>query len=124
MTRTGFYGRKDKPHNYYRTGIATNDFRLAMEGTGWLTVTQLVGMMSDKIPPEAKSRYMELHNGRKPIDFSVPIEVRISAGCRDLIRTRLQNLIWRKKVEKHGRGKDATYRWIESEVRPAKKDKA
>lgn len=123
MSKTGFYSKKDKPQNYYRSGIVTNDFRLAMEGSGWLTLTQLVGIMSDKIPPEAKARYAQLHNNGK-IKTGRPLSNIVAGGCRDIIRSKMQNLIWRKKVERHGSGNDAKYRWIESEDTTARQDTA
>jgi hypothetical protein len=122
MARIHFYNKKDKPQNYYRTSVTTDDFRLAMDGNGWLTITQICGLLGAKIPPTAAVRMTQLHAGGKmrPIDMSLLV----ASGRRDVVRTRMQNLIWRGKVEKHGSGKEAKYRWIDSENNSARQDQA
>jgi len=115
-----FRRRMDKPGNYYRSGLSKDDIRRAMQGKGWMTVTQVVGVVGDTIPPEAKARAAELHNPRG----AASLQARIANGCRDLVRNRLMRLRYEGSVERLGGGKDAKYRWVESKDNSAGQDKA
>lgn len=110
--------------NYYRSGLSANDFRVAMSGSGWVSLTQIVGMLSDKIPPEAKARQYELRVSSKQPANNHTLERRLAIGCRKLIDLRLWTLVGDGHIEKKGKGTDAKYRWIESKDDTAQKDKA
>lgn len=117
--RKGWYSRGDNPPNYYRSGLSADDVRRAMEGSGWLSLTQVSAIVSDKISPEAKARYANMHatNGKVTATHhrALPLDVRIATGCRDLVRSKLTNLMAHGKVERDGKGKHCKYRWIETE---------
>lgn len=119
MKRRISYSRLDKPKNFYRSGLSATDFRIALSGAGWITLDQAVGMLAERIPPEAKVRSGIMRNGSQS---GKPISALAAEGCRDLVRRGLMNLMYHGKVEKNGSGKDATYRWVENEAAEARQD--
>lgn len=115
MRKTTFGAKRDKTPNYYRSGIVSRDFCLAMSGMGWLSLVQVTGMLSEKIPPEAKARHAELS---KKCGKYITLEEKMMIGCREVVRKRLDTLRGNGFVEKKGVGRDAKYRWIEKNNQP------
>lgn len=111
---SGQFGWKklDKPRGFYRSGLTVEQIRLAMKGLGWLSTTQIVGAVGDYILPEGSFRYAQLRGGTR----------RRCSGERHIVKTKLNDLVARGKVEKHGIGKEVKFRWIESQNDSAKKD--
>jgi hypothetical protein len=116
MKAIGFsFGKRDKPRNYYRGGVSVGDFCRAMKDMGPLSVTQVAGLISDIIPPEAKVRCFELHRSRDKSFAGKTTEQLAALGVRELARMKLIRLHYSGKVRKHGSGKETKYEWIEAE---------
>jgi hypothetical protein len=117
---SGFIGKRgaDIRTSYYRASIRKADFERVMTDAGKLSVTQLVALLWDTVPPEAKTRYFDLCNG----ESSLSIEQKMLAGMRRVIQLRIWNFVTEGRCKKYGSGKDCKYEWIEAKDDPAKKD--
>lgn len=99
-----------KTHRFRMSYLSLDDFRRCMTGAGWLTATQLTGMLSHLMPPEAKLRMAMCHD----CDISDTANAML-VGAKVVIIKRVSDLVKGGYVERSGKCKATKYRWKESE---------
>ena len=115
-------GTKKCIDNYYRVAtLSADDIKCVLRGRGWVSMTQLVGMLHKKVAPENAVRFYRYYinhtrGGRKPRrGTSQPIAVQILRGKRQVIQRRIYSLVRSRSVEHRigSKSAQAWYRLIE-----------
>ena len=109
MTIHGFK-KHDQPPGYYNTGLTKDDFRQAMLGRGWMSISQVAALLTEKISPTSAIRQLKMRGrGQGP-----PTQALVARGRRDVTSRFLLRSSKRGRILKKGIGKNSRYKWNSS----------
>ncbi len=94
------------PANYHRATINGRDICRVLEGRGWTSLTQLTGLLADKIAPENGVRswqYYDSSSQRPRKSPPPPLLIQVARGKRAVVLRRSTSLARRGAIE-HRRG--------------------
>lgn len=87
--------KNGQPRGYQRACVGTKDIVRAMQSHAgkWVSLTELTGMLSDKIAPDEAVRFFVLYSNRDKVG-QIPLWMQIEAGKRQIV-SRRAGTAWR-----------------------------